>query len=424
MAHSRSDSRSSSARRAVPRRGLAAGFAIAALLAAAPAVVPADGGGVGSIVDGDGSGVASRLGNIGIAPYAHAQTSSAKTSSDKESSTAKTSSESSSATTTAPKSTTTATPTAALKPAVKTKWGEGVQQRMDAATKKLESDGSKFGKPSKIGIGILDRKTGEFLCNAHCNEAFELASLSKVFVADVVAYSNYTPPKDGKIKAGSGDMPVDGNQDAMARDDMIRYSDNEATDLLWSEYGQTAIIDSVKERYGLSDATQSNPDWGMTQSSPADMVHYFDGMLSGKGELPDVETRYLRQLMYSLPRYSYGNADQNIGLRAALPKEMVANKSGWFDPEIRTTAGFFGEGDRYAIAVLGSYINADDLTDTVAQIFPAGEASTSDDDASSSRPVSMASDNRGPSANPAVWALVAAILGFSLGWIVRKQTAE
>ncbi|ALA68740.1 hypothetical protein CLAC_12185 [Corynebacterium lactis RW2-5] len=288
---------------------------------------------------------------------------------------------------------------------------------MDAVTEELES-----GR-SKIGIGILDRKTGEFLCNSHCNDSFELASLSKMFVADVVAYTNYTRPKGKDIEAGSGDMPVDGNQDAMARDDMIRYSDNEATDLLWSGYGGTAIVENIKERYGLSEATQANPDWGMTQSSAADMVAYFNGMLSEKGGLSDVETRYLRQLMYSLPRYSYGDADQNIGLKEALPKEMVANKSGWFDPEIRTTAGFFGDDDRYVIAVLGSYIEAEDLTKAVTEIFPDGEASTEDDSTVRNQPIISSSSNSSKT-NPAIWAILAAIVGFLLGWIVRKQTSE
>lgn len=55
--------------------------------------------------------------------------------------------------------------------------------------------------------------------------------------------------------------------DAMLRDDMVRYSDNEATDALWSQYGGTKVIDSVKERYDLTDATIANPDWGSTMSS-------------------------------------------------------------------------------------------------------------------------------------------------------------
>ncbi|WP_169750348.1 serine hydrolase [Corynebacterium lactis] len=312
---------------------------------------------------------------------------------------------------------TSATATSTLKPEAKSEWGQSVQERMDAVTEELES-----GR-SKIGIGILDRKTGEFLCNSHCNDSFELASLSKMFVADVVAYTNYTRPKGKDIEAGSGDMPVDGNQDAMARDDMIRYSDNEATDLLWSGYGGTAIVENIKERYGLSEATQANPDWGMTQSSAADMVAYFNGMLSEKGGLSDVETRYLRQLMYSLPRYSYGDADQNIGLKEALPKEMVANKSGWFDPEIRTTAGFFGDDDRYVIAVLGSYIEAEDLTKAVTEIFPDGEASTEDDSTVRNQPIISSSSNSSKT-NPAIWAILAAIVGFLLGWIVRKQTSE
>ena len=189
----------------------------------------------------------------------------------------------------------------------------------------------------------------------------------------MVAYTNYDRPTSGTITAGSGDMPRTGNRDAMARDAMIRYSDNEATNLLWAGYGGTEIIDNVKERYRLSDATMASPDWGATLSSPADLVAYFDRMLDREGDLSEVETEYLRQLLYSLPRYSYGDADQNIGLRAALPKERVANKSGWVRPQIRTTAGFMGDNDRYAIAVLGSYISAEELTGAIKDVFPRGK---------------------------------------------------
>lgn len=413
MAHPPSDSRFGSVRHAISRRGVALCIAAASLAVSAPAVGPSlaeDAQAQATSTPAKPSS-SSRSSTSSEKPSAKKEDAEkGKKEEKKEETTNSTTAESSSAKTSA-------TATSTLKPEAKSEWGQSVQERMDAATEELES-----GR-SKIGIGILDRKTGEFLCNSHCNDSFELASLSKMFVADVVAYTNYTRPKGKDIEAGSGDMPVDGNQDAMARDDMIRYSDNEATDLLWSGYGGTAIVENIKERYGLSEATQANPDWGMTQSSAADMVAYFNGMLSEKGGLSDVETRYLRQLMYSLPRYSYGDADQNIGLKEALPKEMVANKSGWFDPEIRTTAGFFGDDDRYVIAVLGSYIEAEDLTKAVTEIFPDGEASTEDDSTVRNQPIVSSSSNSSKT-NPAMWAILAAAVGFLLGWVVRKQTSE
>src|SRR5699024_10162131 len=104
-------------------------------------------------------------------------------------------------------------------------------------------------------------ETGEFICNDQCLDSFALGSLSKVFVAEVVGYTNYDrPSRRGEIEAGEGDMPVEGNADALLRDDVVRYSDNEASDALWAQDGGTKVIDSVKERYDLTDATMANPD--------------------------------------------------------------------------------------------------------------------------------------------------------------------
>lgn len=300
-----------------------------------------------------------------------------------------------------------------LVPGAKTKWGEGVQTRLDEVTEQFDAKGS------TLGMGILDRQTGEFICNSHCDDSFRLASLMKVFVADVVAYTNYTRPEKGEITAGTGDMPVEGNADAMTRDDMIRYSNNEATDELWDNYGGTRIVDNVRERYGLSEKTVGNPMWGATTSTPADMVAYFDRMLGEKGGLSHTETHYLRQLLYSLPRYSYGDADQNFGLRAALPKETIANKSGWYE-DMHTTAGFLGDNDRFAIAVLGKNVTANDLTEAVSRVFPDGEVMPkAPKHVYTSEP--LAKNDEPEKSTPILWALLAAVLGFGLGWIVRAQ---
>lgn len=304
-------------------------------------------------------------------------------------------------------------------PGAKTQWGLGVQTRLDQVTEKLDAKGG------MLGMGILDRQTGEFICNTHCDDVFRLASLMKVFVADVVAYSNYTQPKKGEIVAGQGDMPVEGNPDAMLRDDMIRYSNNEATDELWDSYGGVRIVDNVRQRYGLSDKTVGSPMWGATTSTPADMVAYFDRMLSEEGGLSDTETKYMRQLMYSLPRYSYGDADQNFGLRAALPKETIANKSGWYE-EQHTTAGFLGDDDRYAIAVLGKNLTANDLTEAVKHVFPGGQVLPTGEKetkhARTSAALSIEEDSN--KVAPALWALVAALAGFGIGWLIRGQRAD
>ncbi len=244
--------------------------------------------------------------------------------------------------------------------------GKGIQQRMDKVTEQVAEDGG------EIGLAFLDRATGELVCNSNCDESFSLASLSKIFVAEAVGYSNYTRPDGEEIKATIGDAPVAGNADAMLRDDMIRYSDNEATDFLWGNYGSTKIIDSAIKRYGLSDATIPNSDWGSTKASPRDIAQFLDGILSGEGGMNEAETSYFIRLLKSVPRYSYGDADQNIGLRAALPREEIGIKGGWYDPEIRTSAGFMGEDNRYIVVALASYVSPEEFTDAISGVFPTG----------------------------------------------------
>lgn len=300
--------------------------------------------------------------------------------------------------------------------------GREIRARMDEATETITDKGG------LIGMAFLDRETGEIVCNDQCQDPFALASLSKVFIAEVVGYTNYERPgRKGEIEAGEGDMPVEGNVDAMLRDDMIRYSDNDATNALWRNYGGTKVIDSVKERYGLGDTTIPNSDWGSTQASAADMVTFFEGMLERDGGMSEVETRYLVQLMYSLPRYSYGNADQNIGLRAALPDEFIGVKGGWVDPKIRTSAGFFGEDDRYVMAVLTRHVSPADFTASIAHVFPEGGASVEergDEAIRQAGSVTAADADAGGSATPWVLALLAATAaGFGLGWQMRRNDA-
>lgn len=300
--------------------------------------------------------------------------------------------------------------------------GEEIRTRMDEATETITDGGG------LIGMAFMDRETGEIVCNEQCLDPFSLASLSKVFIAEVVGYTNYERPgRRGEIEAGEGDMPVEGNADAMLRDDMMRYSDNDATNALWGRYGGTKIIDSVTERYGLSESTIASSDWGSTRSSAADMVKFFDGMLSEEGGMSEIETRYLVQLMYSLPRYSYGNSDQNIGLRAALPDEFVGVKGGWVDPKIRTSAGFFGEDDRYVMAVLTRHVSPEDFTAAIAHVFPEGGTAVEargDEAIEQATAVSAEAAVDGGSATPwALGLLAATAAGFGLGWWMRRDEA-
>lgn len=297
---------------------------------------------------------------------------------------------------------------------------EAVAERMEDATEALADDGV------VLGMALYDRATGRMVANSHGGDPFPLASVTKVFVAEVVGYTNYERPgNNGEIEAGTGEMPRSGNADAMLRDDAMRYSDNEATTALWNAYGRGEIVDSVRERYHLSDATQPRPNWAASTSSPRDMATFFAGVLDGDGGLSPDETDYLIRLMYSLPKYSYGDAGQDFGLREGLDGEMVGQKGGWDDPRMRNSVGFLGEDQRFAMAVLTTGDpSSKAATRAVEMVFPDGVVVPHRNDGSEPGTPVAASVEEAGSERPAGLlvggtALAMAFIGFLIGWAVR-----
>ena len=114
-------------------------------------------------------------------------------------------------------------------------------------------------------------------------------------------------------------------------------------------------------------------------------------------------------------------------LRAALPDEFIGVKGGWVDPKIRTSAGFFGEDDRYVMAVLTRHVSPADFTASIAHVFPEGGASVEergDEAIRQAGSVTAADADAGGSATPWVLALLAATAaGFGLGWQMRRNDA-
>lgn len=97
------------------------------------------------------------------------------------------------------------------------------------------------------------------------------------------------------------------------------------------------------------------------------------------------------------------------------------------DPKIRTSAGFFGEDDRYVMAVLTRHVSPADFTASIAHVFPEGGASVEergDEAIRQAGSVTAADADAGGSATPWVLALLAATAaGFGLGWQMRRNDA-
>lgn len=298
---------------------------------------------------------------------------------------------------------------------------DAIQDRMDEITEELNGQG-------RVGIALLDRATGTMLSNEDGQSPFSLASTTKIFIAEVVGFTNFNPD-DGPMEQGEGITPDSSVQDNMLRDDAIRLSDNEATTSLWSSYGSRDIIESVKERYGLSDATVASGDWGAVTSSPEDLAYFFDGLLDGSGGLSQQESTYLTNLLYSSPKYSYGGTDQDFGLRAGAPNLPTGQKNGWVPPSYLNSAGFLGDDERFTMAVLTQNLSADDVTDIVDFALEGGDAITDPDSGSDDSAQILTMENSSDSgtiAGVSVFAIAGgailiAALAYILGWMNRGK---
>lgn len=306
-----------------------------------------------------------------------------------------------------------------------------LQHRIDQASADFQAKGG------RVGIALLDRHSGMLLTNDTGDQTFPLASVTKILIAEQVAFHNYTHPeddKDGKKSHAASpgkdpEMTVDETslEDMLARDNMIRLSDNEATDLLWERYGGTQLVGEVAERYGLEN-TRDVGFWPGAQSTAADMATFLGGVLDGDGGLGQRETIYFADLMHSVPKFSYGMMDQDFGVRGGLPEETVGTKNGWDGRLINNSTGIFGPNNQFVMVVLSGNSNPEDVTEAVRTVFPEGKVAES---GPSSRAITVpeapeaAADSsvlpKSPTTKWVTGMLVALILGFSAGWLLRKQ---
>ncbi len=177
--------------------------------------------------------------------------------------------------------------------------------------------------------------------------------------------------------------------DRQALDAMLRSSDDSAAETFWNRSGGSAIISRVTARYGLGATTSPyNGRWFNTLSTTADLVQYYDKLLSGSGGLPPERANIiLSNLAASTPTAIDGTQPggiypQRFGIPEGLYAEPVAVKQGWMccwngGNWMHMSTGVIGPDRRYVVAI-GSMQTADDVTarNTITQavktMFPGG----------------------------------------------------
>ena len=247
---------------------------------------------------------------------------------------------------------------------------EGLQARTQQAT----ADAANAG--AEVTVTVLDRNSGQVVSNGNAM-AMPMASVVKVFIADDLLL---------QVAEGKTQLSPD---DRKALDFMLRASDDSAAEVFWNRSGGSEIISRIKARYGLGATTAPyNGRWFNTLSTTADLVRYYDMLLSGAGGLPPEQADIiLSDLAASTPTAPDGTVPggvypQRFGIPDGLYAEPVAVKQGWFccwngGNWVHLSSGVIGPNHRYVMAI-GSMQPTDDVTarDTITQVvktmFPGG----------------------------------------------------
>src|SRR5258705_555032 len=245
---------------------------------------------------------------------------------------------------------------------------------LDARTRQATAEAAKAG--ADITTTVLDRNTGQIVSNGN-NEAMPIASVVKLFIADDLLLQ--------EARRQTQLSPAD----RQALDTMLRSSDDSSAETFWDRSGGIAIISRVTARYGLgATTTPYNGRWFNTLSTTADLVQYYDKLLSGSGGLPPERANIiLSNLAASTPTAIDGTQPggiypQRFGIPEGLYSEPVAVKQGWMccwngGNWMHMSTGVIGPDRRYVVAIR-LIQTADDvsarntITQAVKTTFPGG----------------------------------------------------
>ena len=243
-----------------------------------------------------------------------------------------------------------------------------------ARARQATADAAKAG--ADITAVVLDRNTGLTVSNGN-DEPMPVASVVKLFIAD-----------DLLLQEANGQTQLTA-EDRAALDKMLRSSDDSAAEVFWNRSGGSDIVERVTARYGLRDTkTPYNGRWFNTLSTTADLVRYYDMLLSGAGGLPPERASIiLTNLANSTPIAIDGTQPggvypQRFGIPDGLDREPVAVKQGWFccwngGNWVHWSTGVIGPDRRYVMAIAsmqpGDDVTArNTITQAVKTMFPGG----------------------------------------------------
>jgi hypothetical protein len=241
----------------------------------------------------------------------------------------------------------------------------GLDDRAQLATDEAADAGA------DLTVLVKDRNTGQIVSNGN-GRGIAIASVVKLFIADDLLFSGDPLSPD----------------DVASFQSMLRSSDDSAAEVFWNRGGGSSIVTRVARRYGLSGTRPpGNGRWWNTISTAADLVRYYDMLLSGAGGLPHEKAEMIvSNLAASTPNGIDGTQPggvypQRFGIPEGLYAVPVAVKQGWMccigSVWMHLSTGIIGADHRY-IMVIGSDqpASASDARETITQavktMFPGG----------------------------------------------------
>ena len=240
---------------------------------------------------------------------------------------------------------------------------------LDGRTKQATAEAA--AKGADITTVVLDRSTGQRVSNGN-GRGIAIASVVKLFIADdMLLRGPPLSPEDRKLF-----------------ESMLRSSDDSAAEVFWNRGGGSAIITRVAARYGLGGTRPpGNGRWFNTISTAADLVRFYDMMLSGAGGLPrEKADMIVDNLAASAPTgidgmMPGGVYPQRFGIPEGLYAEPVAVKQGWMccigSDWMHLSTGIIGSDRRYIMAIASDQPASAPaaratITQAVKTMFPGG----------------------------------------------------
>ncbi|MEU4285327.1 serine hydrolase [Nocardiopsis dassonvillei] len=196
--------------------------------------------------------------------------------------------------------------------------------------------------PADFAVAVQDLRTGAtFSHGAH--RQFPTASVAKLTILTMLLLR---AEEEGRDLTGAERAQVSA---------MIRHSDNEVTDGLYSRIGFTDGFVEGARTLGFTD-TDPHPRgrWGATMTTAADQVRLLRALYCDGSPLAEEDQAYARGLMESVA------AEQSWGISASAgPADTVGLKNGWTPREangglwnVNSVGYVAGPGREYLIAVL------------------------------------------------------------------------